>query len=56
MLISADLDEIMRLSDRVAVLYNGRIVGIMDKKDATIERLGLLMGGGNDDGQREAEA
>ncbi len=45
LLISADLDEIMRLSDRVAVLYNGRIVGIMDKKDATIERLGLLMGG-----------
>ena len=56
LLISADLDEIMRLSDRVAVLYNGRIVGIMDKKDATIERLGLLMGGGNDGGQREAEA
>ena len=45
LLISADLEEILALSDRIAVMYNGRIAGILDKKDATIEKLGLLMGG-----------
>ena len=45
LLISADLEEILRLSDRVAVMYNGRIVGVLDHKDATLDQLGLLMGG-----------
>ena len=44
-LISADLEEIMALSDRIAVLFGGRIVGILDREEATVEKLGLLMGG-----------
>ena len=39
------LDEVLALGDRVAVMYEGRIVGILDAKDATRERVGLLMGG-----------
>ncbi len=44
-LISADLEEIMALSDRIAVLFGGRIAGILDRGDATVDRIGLLMGG-----------
>lgn len=46
MLVSAELSEIMALSDRIAVMYSGRIVGILDRKDATTEKLGILMAGG----------
>ena len=45
LLISDDLDEVLLLSDRVAVMYEGRIVGLFDRRDADRERLGLLMGG-----------
>ncbi|HAY83633.1 MAG TPA: ABC transporter ATP-binding protein [Chloroflexi bacterium] len=45
LLISEDLDEILALSDRVAVIYEGEIVGIMPVEEADIERLGLLMSG-----------
>lgn len=45
MLISADLEEIMALSDRIAVLFGGKVVGILDRKDATVQKIGLLMGG-----------
>lgn len=44
-LISADLDELMSLSDRIAVMFGGRIIGILDWKDADIFKIGLLMGG-----------
>jgi simple sugar transport system ATP-binding protein len=37
--------EVLALGDRVAVMYEGRIVGILDAKQATRERVGLLMGG-----------
>lgn len=46
LLISEDLDEILALSDRVAVLYEGRIAGIADTADTDIARIGLLMTGG----------
>lgn len=45
MLISADLEEIMALSDRIAVLFGGKIAGILNREDATIQKIGLLMGG-----------
>lgn len=46
LLISLELDEIMSLSDRIAVIYDGKIVGVLDAKDATENELGLLMAGG----------
>lgn len=45
MLISADLEEIMALSDRIAVMFDGRIVGILNRDEATVQKIGLLMGG-----------
>jgi simple sugar transport system ATP-binding protein len=45
LLISEDLDEILALSDRIAVIYEGEIVGILPAQEATAERLGLLMSG-----------
>jgi general nucleoside transport system ATP-binding protein len=45
LLISSDIDEILELSDRVAVIFRGRIVGVMDRAEVDTERLGLLMGG-----------
>lgn len=45
LLISADLEEIMALSDRIAVMFGGRIAGILNREDATVEKIGLLMGG-----------
>jgi simple sugar transport system ATP-binding protein len=42
---SVDLDELIALSDRILVLYQGRVAGIVDAEGATSERLGLLMGG-----------
>ncbi len=45
LLVSAELDEILALSDRIAVLYRGRIAAVMDRADATREGIGLLMAG-----------
>jgi simple sugar transport system ATP-binding protein len=45
LLLSAELDEIMTLSDRIAVMYKGRILDTLDAKTATREQLGLLMAG-----------
>ncbi len=45
LLISEDLDEIRALSDRIAVIYEGKIVGIVDRDEATNEQLGLMMAG-----------
>ena len=47
LLISEDLDEIMALADRIAVLFEGRIVGELDGAAATADALGLLMAGGS---------
>jgi simple sugar transport system ATP-binding protein len=46
LLISVELEEIMSLSDRIAVLYRGQIAGEMDIQDANEEDLGILMAGG----------
>ena len=45
MLISEDLDEILALSDRIAVIYEGQIMGVVARDDATLEQLGLMMAG-----------
>jgi general nucleoside transport system ATP-binding protein len=45
LLISAELDEIMALSDRIAVMYRGQIVAIVESKKTTREQLGLWMAG-----------
>ncbi|MBI5567269.1 MAG: ATP-binding cassette domain-containing protein, partial [Chloroflexi bacterium] len=45
LLVSAELDEIMALSDRIAVMYRGKVVATVDAKAATREQLGLLMAG-----------
>jgi ABC-type uncharacterized transport system ATPase subunit len=48
LLISEDLDEILMLADRIAVMYEGAIVGERDARVATVEEIGLLMAGGGD--------
>jgi general nucleoside transport system ATP-binding protein len=45
LLISTELEEILELSDRIAVIHRGRIVGEMARGDIDLERLGLMMGG-----------
>jgi simple sugar transport system ATP-binding protein len=45
LVISEDLEELLTLSDRIAVMYEGRIAGMLDAADATVARLGLLMSG-----------
>jgi len=45
LLISEDLDEILALSDRIIVLFEGRVMGDVPRADATAEKLGLLMAG-----------
>ncbi|MGH2383550.1 MAG: ABC transporter ATP-binding protein [Candidatus Limnocylindria bacterium] len=45
LIISSELDEVLALGDRIAVMYQGRIVDVLDPAEATFERLGLLMGG-----------
>ena len=45
LLISEDLDEILQLSDRILVLYEGQIMGIVPAEEAVLEELGLMMAG-----------
>lgn len=51
LLVSFELDEIMNLSDRIAVIYEGKIVAVVDPKETNEQELGLLMAGG----KRESE-
>jgi simple sugar transport system ATP-binding protein len=46
LLVSAELDEIMELSDRIAVMYRGEIVAVVDGRSANKEEIGLLMATG----------
>lgn len=46
LLVSLELDEILSLSDRIAVMYDGRIVDIVDAKNTTELELGIMMAGG----------
>jgi simple sugar transport system ATP-binding protein len=57
LLISEDLDEILALSDRIVVIYEGQIMGEVSRESATAEQLGLLMAGVGVEGKaREARS
>ena len=45
LLISEDLDEVLGLADRIAVMYEGRIVGIVPVEEARRNQIGLMMAG-----------
>ena len=45
LLISEDLDEIFSLSDRIAVMFEGEIVGIVEAENARLEDIGMMMAG-----------
>ncbi len=45
LLVSTELDEILALSDRVAVMFKGRLVGVVARAEVSVERLGLMMAG-----------
>jgi ABC-type uncharacterized transport system ATPase subunit len=47
LLVSAELDEVLSLSDRVVVIYEGRLVGEVDPKTVSEEQIGLMMTGGS---------
>jgi len=44
-LVSEDLDEILELADRVAVMYRGKVIGVVDHSEASRESIGALMAG-----------
>jgi general nucleoside transport system ATP-binding protein len=48
LVISEDLDEILALADRIAVMYEGAIVGVTTRADASVDEIGLMMAGGHD--------
>ncbi|MFP3852779.1 MAG: ABC transporter ATP-binding protein [Anaerolineales bacterium] len=45
LLLSEDLDEVLALSDRIAVIYEGEIVGVVEADQADVDQLGLMMSG-----------
>lgn len=45
LLVSEDLDEVLALSDRIGIIYEGRLMDVVNHEDATTEKLGLLMAG-----------
>ena len=45
LLVSLELDEVMNVSDRILVMYEGEIVGELDPKKTTVQELGLYMAG-----------
>ena len=49
LLVSLELDEVMNLSDRILVMYEGEIVGELDPKKTTVQELGLYMAGAKRD-------
>ena len=56
LLVSLELDEVMNLSDRILVMYEGEIVGELDPKTTTVQELGLYMAGAKRNLEGGAEA
>ena len=50
LLVSLELDEVMDVSDRILVMYEGEIVGELDPKKTSVEELGLYMAGAKREG------
>ncbi|RXT08970.1 ABC transporter ATP-binding protein [Ammoniphilus sp. CFH 90114] len=55
LLVSFELEEVMQLSDRIAVIYEGKIIAIVNPKETTEQELGFLMAGGRKDKQEGDE-
>ena len=55
LLVSLELDEVMNLSDRILVMYEGEIVGELDPKETTVQELGLYMAGAKKQGEEAAK-
>jgi ABC-type uncharacterized transport system ATPase subunit len=55
LLVSLELDEIMNVSDRILVMYEGEIVGELDPKTTTVQELGLYMSGAKRNVEKEIE-
>ena len=53
LLVSLELDEVMNLSDRILVMYEGEVVGELDPKTTTVQELGLYMAGARKQGKGE---
>ena len=53
LLVSLELDEVMTVSDRILVMYEGEIVGELDPKKTTVEELGLYMAGAKKEGEQK---
>jgi ABC-type uncharacterized transport system ATPase subunit len=51
LLVSSELDEVMQLADRIAVMYRGEIIGVVDAKSAKKEQVGLMMAGIKSEGK-----
>ena len=45
LLVSTELDEVISLSDKIAVMYEGRIMGVLDKEEFDITKIGMMMAG-----------
>ena len=56
LLVSLELDEVMNVSDRILVMYEGEIVGELDPKTTTVQELGLYMAGAKRDGKGGEQA
>ena len=56
LIVSTELEEVVALGDRIAVMFQGTIVDILDPEEATFERLGLLMGGAHPEETQPEEA
>ena len=56
LLVSLELEEVMSLSDRILVFYEGEIVGELDPKQTTVQELGLYMTGAKRQERKGAES
>jgi len=55
LVVSQDLDELLEIADRTAVMFHGRLSAPLDAADVTREKLGLLMGGAKTGEESSAE-